>query len=196
MVGLNPTLRVGRQVADAIRQRGRVDPRTLDIEVVEALEQVGLDDPALRARCEAPGWCQGSTVCHHALLTRCLDDVADQFGQQGDRVVARDMCDQAMKPHQRADGRGVYVRTRGSSSPARNVTMSSALASPADRPADARLDHRPRLVQRRTPGLQHERCVTRCDHPIRPLHHPETLHQHSLRRQRLTVLHLADDAPP
>lgn len=50
MVSLNPTLRVGRQIAEALLQvRGRRYPE-LDTEVEALLAQVGLDDPALRAR--------------------------------------------------------------------------------------------------------------------------------------------------
>ncbi|MCJ1689470.1 ABC transporter ATP-binding protein [Rathayibacter sp. VKM Ac-2927] len=49
MVGLNPTLRIGAQVAEAVRLRG-VDRRSVDAEVLEALRQSGIDDPELRAR--------------------------------------------------------------------------------------------------------------------------------------------------
>ncbi|ACO78082.1 ABC transporter, ATP binding component [Azotobacter vinelandii CA] len=50
MVSLNPTLRIGRQIAEAlIRARGSRYPG-LDAEVVALLEQVGLDKPLLRAR--------------------------------------------------------------------------------------------------------------------------------------------------
>jgi peptide/nickel transport system ATP-binding protein len=50
MVALNPTLRVGTQVAEAVRRRGDVDRRQLSAEVVEALERAGLDNPVMRAR--------------------------------------------------------------------------------------------------------------------------------------------------
>ncbi len=49
MVGLNPTRRIGRQIAEAVRLRGVPRP-SVDAEVLEALEQAGIDDPALRAR--------------------------------------------------------------------------------------------------------------------------------------------------
>ncbi|MWV49606.1 dipeptide ABC transporter ATP-binding protein [Rathayibacter sp. VKM Ac-2803] len=49
MVGLDPTLRIGAQVAEAVRLRG-VDRRSVDAEVLEALGQAGIDDPELRAR--------------------------------------------------------------------------------------------------------------------------------------------------
>ena len=50
MVALNPTLRIGPQVAEAVRRRGDVPKRSLDAEVVEVLEAAGLDNPVLRAR--------------------------------------------------------------------------------------------------------------------------------------------------
>ncbi|MEE1886624.1 ABC transporter ATP-binding protein [Pseudomonas carassii] len=50
MVSLNPTLRIGRQIAEALLlARGRRYPE-LDADVLRLLAQVGLDDPALRAR--------------------------------------------------------------------------------------------------------------------------------------------------
>lgn len=49
MVGLNPTLRVGEQVAEAVRRRG-VPRRSVPAEVLEVLAAAGIDDPALRAR--------------------------------------------------------------------------------------------------------------------------------------------------
>ncbi|MFI5842698.1 dipeptide ABC transporter ATP-binding protein [Catenuloplanes sp. NPDC051500] len=50
MVGLNPTMRIGPQVAEAVRRRPGLDRRTVDLEVVAALEAAGLDDPVRRAR--------------------------------------------------------------------------------------------------------------------------------------------------
>jgi peptide/nickel transport system ATP-binding protein len=49
MVGLNPTRRVGGQVAEAVRLRGVRGPQ-VDVEVLEFLEQAGVDEPVLRAR--------------------------------------------------------------------------------------------------------------------------------------------------
>ncbi len=50
MVGLNPTLRIGRQIAEALIQaHGRRSP-AVDADVLELLQQVGLDKPVLRAR--------------------------------------------------------------------------------------------------------------------------------------------------
>jgi len=48
-VGLNPTQRIGAQVAEAVRHRG-VRERSVSAEVVEALSAAGLPDPAQRAR--------------------------------------------------------------------------------------------------------------------------------------------------
>ena len=50
MVSLNPTLRVGAQVAEAVRHRGPTNKLQLNADVVEALEQAGLDNPVQRAR--------------------------------------------------------------------------------------------------------------------------------------------------
>nr|WP_288499765.1 ABC transporter ATP-binding protein [uncultured Pseudomonas sp.] len=50
MVSLNPTLRIGQQIAEAlILAHGRRYP-SVDADVIELLEQVGLDKPLLRAR--------------------------------------------------------------------------------------------------------------------------------------------------
>ncbi|MFC5675927.1 dipeptide ABC transporter ATP-binding protein [Aeromicrobium endophyticum] len=49
MVGLNPTRRIGAQVAESVRLRGVSGPQ-VDAEVLELLDQAGIDDPALRAR--------------------------------------------------------------------------------------------------------------------------------------------------
>jgi ABC-type glutathione transport system ATPase component len=49
MVALNPTLRIGEQVAEAVRLRS-VPKASVSAEVLEALRQAGLDDPELRAR--------------------------------------------------------------------------------------------------------------------------------------------------
>lgn len=50
MVSLNPTLRIGRQISESLIQaHGRRYP-ALDADVIELLQQVGLDQPLLRAR--------------------------------------------------------------------------------------------------------------------------------------------------
>ncbi|WP_100814169.1 MULTISPECIES: ABC transporter ATP-binding protein [Microbacterium] len=48
-VSLNPTQRVGHQVGEAVRLRGVPRP-LVDVAVVEALTQAGIDDPVTRAR--------------------------------------------------------------------------------------------------------------------------------------------------
>jgi peptide/nickel transport system ATP-binding protein len=50
MVGLNPTMRIGRQIAEAVFRARGGPVRTLDMDVLALLEQVGLDQPALRVR--------------------------------------------------------------------------------------------------------------------------------------------------
>ncbi|KAA1395134.1 dipeptide ABC transporter ATP-binding protein [Aeromicrobium ginsengisoli] len=49
MVALNPTMRVGEQVAEAVRRRG-VPKRSVEVEVVEVLERAGVDNPVVKAR--------------------------------------------------------------------------------------------------------------------------------------------------
>jgi ABC-type glutathione transport system ATPase component len=49
MVGLNPTQRIGVQVAEAVKLRGVKGPQIGD-EVIDALTKAGLDDPQLRAK--------------------------------------------------------------------------------------------------------------------------------------------------
>ena len=49
-VSLNPTVRIGRQIAEAVRRRPEVGKRAVDAEVIAALEAAGLDEPVLRAR--------------------------------------------------------------------------------------------------------------------------------------------------
>ncbi|MGI6246551.1 MAG: dipeptide ABC transporter ATP-binding protein [Pseudochelatococcus sp.] len=50
MVALNPTMRIGRQVGEVVQRVRGSRGRVLDADVLELLEQVGLDQPALRAR--------------------------------------------------------------------------------------------------------------------------------------------------
>jgi peptide/nickel transport system ATP-binding protein len=50
MVGLNPTLRIGRQIGEALIQAQGARYPGVDADVLELLEQVGLDKPVLRAR--------------------------------------------------------------------------------------------------------------------------------------------------
>ncbi|MBM7043969.1 MULTISPECIES: ABC transporter ATP-binding protein [Rhizobium] len=49
-VSLNPTMRIGRQIGEAVERARGPQGRRLDAEVVELLEQVGIDRPLLRAR--------------------------------------------------------------------------------------------------------------------------------------------------
>ncbi|MCL2896556.1 dipeptide ABC transporter ATP-binding protein [Brenneria tiliae] len=50
MVALNPTMRIGRQIGEVVRRVRGSRGRALDADVLELLEQVGLDQPLLRAR--------------------------------------------------------------------------------------------------------------------------------------------------
>ncbi len=50
MNGLNPVLRIGEQIAEAVRLHDVLRGRAVDARVVELLAQVGIPDPAQRAR--------------------------------------------------------------------------------------------------------------------------------------------------
>jgi peptide/nickel transport system ATP-binding protein len=50
MVSLNPTMRIGRQIGEAVERARGPRGRSLDADVLELLEQVGIDQPVLRAR--------------------------------------------------------------------------------------------------------------------------------------------------
>ena len=50
MVALNPTMHIGRQVGEVVQRVRGSRGRVLDADVLELLEQVGLDRPALRVR--------------------------------------------------------------------------------------------------------------------------------------------------
>lgn len=49
-MALNPTMRIGRQIGEVVRRVRGSRGRALDADVLELLEQVGLDQPILRAR--------------------------------------------------------------------------------------------------------------------------------------------------
>jgi peptide/nickel transport system ATP-binding protein len=50
MVGLNPTMRIGRQICEALAKASGRRGQSVDAAAVALLEQVGIDAPALRAR--------------------------------------------------------------------------------------------------------------------------------------------------
>ncbi|WP_166143368.1 ABC transporter ATP-binding protein [Methylosinus sp. RM1] len=50
MVGLNPTMRIGGQIGEAVTKASGLRGRRADAETIALLEQVGIDEPALRAR--------------------------------------------------------------------------------------------------------------------------------------------------
>jgi ABC-type glutathione transport system ATPase component len=95
MVGLNPTGRVGGQVAEAVRLRGAHGPQ-VDVEVLEFLAAAGVDDPVLRARQyphELSGGLRQRVLIAIALAGRPKLIIADEPTSALDVTVQRRILD-------------------------------------------------------------------------------------------------------
>lgn len=95
MVALNPTLRVGEQVAEAVRRRG-VPKRSVAAEVAQVLERAGVDDPAAKARQyphELSGGQRQRVLIAIALAGRPRLLVADEPTSALDATVQRRILD-------------------------------------------------------------------------------------------------------
>jgi peptide/nickel transport system ATP-binding protein len=95
MVALNPTLRIGEQVAEAVRRRG-VPKRSVAVEVAEVLERAGVDNPAVKARQyphELSGGQRQRVLIAIALAGRPRLLVADEPTSALDATVQRRILD-------------------------------------------------------------------------------------------------------
>ncbi|HWH98114.1 MAG TPA: ABC transporter ATP-binding protein, partial [Pseudolysinimonas sp.] len=95
MVGLNPTLRIGEQVAEAVRLRG-VPRRSVLAEVHDALQRAGLDQVELRARQyphELSGGLRQRALIAIALAGKPRLIIADEPTSALDSTVQRKILD-------------------------------------------------------------------------------------------------------
>jgi peptide/nickel transport system ATP-binding protein len=96
MVSLNPTMRIGHQIAETVRLRGDLPKRSIPAEVFEFLERAGLDNPTLRARQyphELSGGMRQRALIANALAGRPKIIVADEPTSALDVTVQRHILD-------------------------------------------------------------------------------------------------------
>ncbi|PWJ48304.1 peptide/nickel transport system ATP-binding protein [Quadrisphaera granulorum] len=111
-VGLNPTLRVGEQVAEAVRRRG-VPRRSVPAEVLEALAAAGIDDPAQRARQhphQLSGGLRQRVLIATALAAHPQLVIADEPTSALDTTVAQKILDH-LEGLVRTSGTGLLIIT-------------------------------------------------------------------------------------
>jgi peptide/nickel transport system ATP-binding protein len=169
-VYLNPTMRVGKQVAEAVARRGDVPKRTLNAEVVELLERVGLDDAVGRARQyphELSGGMRQRVLIAIAIAAQPELLIADEPTSALDVTTQKLVLDQ-LESHVRDAGSSLLIITHDLGVAAdradRIIVMQNGLVVEQGAPSDVLVNPRHEYTQRllaARPTLGHERTVIR-----------------------------------